>query len=912
MIDLDLPSLKTFLIILFMSLRTPPNPNPNPFVNDPLFRPTLRNEDAIILEMNIRPRDFYKHYVSVDKAGDTLQWAFKTAKKSLAWGLFYLYDGQPQVENKPGDIRRVLEEAKANIMVDPPLQIASMTSSKSTTALHALPTRLTTSDSSLTHTLSSLALNETHTNDSSITLIPTVGEMLEVIPFEKFDCGERVVKGQLRVPLAGTYVLYFDNSASLQTSKRLSFASRIVSNKMNVELSDLGLDPKGDIIAQGWLLKKKNRRLPGWSQRWFQLDKQGMLCYYEKPKMPCRGAVRITECTVSKVPSRRLVTVDSGTSIWHLRAISDEDYKLWDEALSIGRNEQVPTQTMEAPQPVIVPLDFTKEFDSALTLITTSQTTTQLLQARNALLSIHQALKQMHVRRPSLLPTTEQIEEKVSLVTEGEEEIFYDVEEIILSDISSSEYEEGEEREFYEEMAVEDVPMEEQVPSEEIQPSSISSELEEELVVPSPPEAIIQSWPIPNYRTALPVPAPPTSNIGLASILRKSIGKDWSSLTMPVAINEPLNALQKLAEDFEYSELLDIASSPALYNDSLERLVYVTAFAISSYASMVTRVERKPFTPLLGETFELELRERGFRFLSEKVVHKPLIVACYAESVGPGLDSQHTASNTSNDNIDGDKCAPGARWHLTQDQSAKSKFWGKSVEYIPNGNIQLTLPRTQDTFRWSKVTSCIRNVLSSSKWIEFYGETQVVNERTGDVAKVTFKSNGIFGSANGANEVTAILYSANGKRRISLKGRWDGMLYRELDNDQLQVIWRVHPLPPHHPEYYGFTNLAMILNENRPNETYLKTDTRYRPDQQLLERGMLDEAESEKARVEQNQRDMRALMESEGRTWSPKWFSYTDTNNDKGGDRWVYNGTFWKRKAEEGKEGLDRELPDMW
>ena len=60
--------------------------------------------------------------------------------------------------------------------------------------------------------------------------------------------------------------------------------------------------------------------------------------------------------------------------------------------------------------------------------------------------------------------------------------------------------------------------------------------------------------------------------------------------------------LQRLVEDFEYSELLDKA---AQCSDSCEQLAYVAAFTVSAYATTSIRTA-KPFNPLLGETFEFD------------------------------------------------------------------------------------------------------------------------------------------------------------------------------------------------------------------------------------------------------------------------------------------------------------------
>lgn len=54
------------------------------------------------------------------------------------------------------------------------------------------------------------------------------------------------------------------------------------------------------------------------------------------------------------------------------------------------------------------------------------------------------------------------------------------------------------------------------------------------------------------------------------NILRNNIGKDLSKVSMPVQLNEPLNTLQRLCEELEYSSLLDQASRTT---DPCERMV---------------------------------------------------------------------------------------------------------------------------------------------------------------------------------------------------------------------------------------------------------------------------------------------------------------------------------------------------
>ena len=85
---------------------------------------------------------------------------------------------------------------------------------------------------------------------------------------------------------------------------------------------------------------------------------------------------------------------------------------------------------------------------------------------------------------------------------------------------------------------------------------------------------------------------------------------------MPVTMNEPLSALQRLCEEVQYSGLLKEATQ---MEDPYDRMVRVAAFAVSSYADTQHRAGSKPFNPLLGETFECIREDKGFKFIAEQV-----------------------------------------------------------------------------------------------------------------------------------------------------------------------------------------------------------------------------------------------------------------------------------------------------
>jgi len=66
-------------------------------------------------------------------------------------------------------------------------------------------------------------------------------------------------------------------------------------------------------------------------------------------------------------------------------------------------------------------------------------------------------------------------------------------------------------------------------------------------------------------RTKLPVPRPDTEGLSLWNLLCKNIGKDLSQVSMPVALNEPLNMLQVISTFIYLMASLYIRSNAFLY-----------------------------------------------------------------------------------------------------------------------------------------------------------------------------------------------------------------------------------------------------------------------------------------------------------------------------------------------------------
>uniref|UniRef100_A0AAQ5YNA7 Oxysterol-binding protein n=1 Tax=Amphiprion ocellaris TaxID=80972 RepID=A0AAQ5YNA7_AMPOC len=344
-------------------------------------------------------------------------------------------------------------------------------------------------------------------------------------------------------------------------------------------------------------------------------------------------------------------------------------------------------------------------------------------------------------------------------------------------------------------------------------------------------------------RICLPAPCPDTSNINLWNILRNNIGKDLSKVSMPVELNEPLNTLQRMCEELEYSELLDKAAET---EDPFERMVLVAAFAVSGYSSTYYRAGSKPFNPLLGETYECIREDKGFCFFSEQVSHHPPISACHCES---------------------------KNFTFWQDVRWKNKFWGKSMEILPIGTVNLMISRFGDHYEWNKVTTCVHNILSGRRWIEHYGEITIRNTKSSAcLCKLTFVK-GNYWSSN-VNEVQGFVMDQEGKVIHRLFGKWHEGLYCGVP-PSAKCVWRPGSMPTDYELYYGFTRFAIELNELCPElkDVLPRTDARFRPDQRHLEEGNLEMASSEKQRIEDMQRARRKWNEENNIKLEPRFFN---------------------------------------
>ncbi|KAE8387184.1 Oxysterol-binding protein-domain-containing protein [Aspergillus alliaceus] len=357
-------------------------------------------------------------------------------------------------------------------------------------------------------------------------------------------------------------------------------------------------------------------------------------------------------------------------------------------------------------------------------------------------------------------------------------------------------------------------------------------------------------------RTKLKLDYDNRPKISLWGILKSMIGKDMTKMTLPVSFNEPTSLLQRVAEDLEYADLLDVAADRT---NSMERMVYVATYAASEYASTIGRVA-KPFNPLLGETYEYARPDKGYRFFVEQVSHHPPIGAAWAES---------------------------PKWDYYGESALKSKFYGKSFDINLLGTWFLKLRSAsggEELYTWKKVTSSVIGIITGNPTVDNYGLMEIKNWTTGEVCYLDFKPRGW--KASSAYQVTGKIIDQSGSPKWSIGGRWNDKIFarhtpgyemdvsgQDPESSKTFLVWKCHSRPSDIP--FNLTPFVITLNDLPDGlKQYLPpTDTRLRPDQRAMEEGEYDLAANEKHRLEEKQRAKRRERETKGEEYQPKFFT---------------------------------------
>ena len=331
--------------------------------------------------------------------------------------------------------------------------------------------------------------------------------------------------------------------------------------------------------------------------------------------------------------------------------------------------------------------------------------------------------------------------------------------------------------------------------------------------------------------------------------LKNMIGADVMSVfSVPVFIMEPMSTLQKMAEILQYQHLLDEAADE---DDEDARLALVTAYAVSVYSTMERT--KKPFNPILGETYELKLNDGKSTAIYEQVSHHPPIGAGHADT---------------------------EKWTYDITSAVKTKFMGNWVDVFPIGRTRIHLKRTNETFNIVPPTSRINNLIVGRIWVDTFGDMRVQNLTTKATCDLQFTACGW--SSRGRYEVNGFVKDKDGKEKLKMYGHWNKDLkcskVKEDEKREEKKLWEVEEseIKVAHEHPYGFNSFAVksIGLETTPADgKMLKSDSRLRPDRRALEKADNSTASTQKTALEERQRaERRERRALECGPWKPRFF----------------------------------------
>jgi len=292
-------------------------------------------------------------------------------------------------------------------------------------------------------------------------------------------------------------------------------------------------------------------------------------------------------------------------------------------------------------------------------------------------------------------------------------------------------------------------------------------------------------------------------------------GRELSNLTLPIQLFEPKSFLERMTESWLFAPIY--LTRAALTTDPVERLKYVVAFFLAGIHFAPS--ERKPFNPILGETYQAGFTD-GTRIFCEQSSHHPPV--SHFEMFGP--DGCYHFRGWG-------KCSASARGN-----TIKGDQEGPNVIAFADGSqISFNLP-----------TLSISGVLWGERVMSYEGVVSFKDEKNHLQADVAFNADslGFFKSLfkkqkSGIDTVRGELFRVGEDKKkkevlAAIEGSW--LSHIDIGGERIWDLERDMP----------------CLQVMDPNA--LPSDCRYREDLVALAKRDMDEAKECKLMLEERQR----------------------------------------------------------
>ena len=380
-----------------------------------------------------------------------------------------------------------------------------------------------------------------------------------------------------------------------------------------------------------------------------------------------------------------------------------------------------------------------------------------------------------------------------------------------------------------------------------------------------------EETPDPPVRAELPFFKDPKIKISIWTVLKDSIHKDISKMSVPVYFNQPLSILQACSQPAEFLDILDQAIAE---QDPIKRLAYLGCHLAYQH-STIEKFPPKPFNPLLGETFEF-IKPGKYAYLAEQVSHHPPITAYYIRGESGYLRYSTCRLKTK----------------FARATLVFGNMYKEYIELLPHNEKFLFVPPS----------SGIHNLIIGSPYLEPNTKAYIRNMACPNeqYVELDFPKRGW--TQDSYFRVAGTVYSSQGVPAYRIEGKWNTAVYlTDLRTGVKDCVWTKEPYPEHWAHQYGYSNYMIQLNylPNTLRPHLPPTDTRFRPDQRALENGDFKLAAIEKERLEEKQRAVRRYTEKNKIEHKPLFFDLWTNPNDSNDIFYHYNGTYFESRRKE-------------
>ncbi|XP_034985431.1 oxysterol-binding protein-related protein 11 isoform X1 [Zootoca vivipara] len=358
------------------------------------------------------------------------------------------------------------------------------------------------------------------------------------------------------------------------------------------------------------------------------------------------------------------------------------------------------------------------------------------------------------------------------------------------------------------------------------------------------------------------------------------LGMDLTRVVLPTFILEKRSLLEMYADFMSHPDLFIAISSGSSPEERMIRFVeyYLTSF----HEGRKGAIAKKPYNPIIGETFHCSWRSRvpsdtssnssshslseqgtvseesqeqaesdyhTVRFVAEQVSHHPPVSGFYAECVERNM------------------CVNAHVW-------TKSKFLGMSIGVTMVGEGILSLLEHGEEYTFSLPCAYARSILTVP-WVELGGKVSVNCAKTGYSASITFHTKPFYGGK--LHRVTGeVKQNATNTVVCRVQGEWNSILEFTYNNGETKCM--------------DLTKLSVTRKRVRPIEKQGPFESRklWQHVTESLRDGDIDKATEHKKALEERQRNEERLRAETGEPWQTKYFV-------KDGDGWVYYNPLWKR-----------------